>query len=430
MNRSDSGMRNVVKRIYDEVHGYIELSDVELEVINTSIFQRLRYIKQLATAWYVYPGATHTRFSHSLGTMHIASLIALKFYKSGYIHEASDIQLLRLAALLHDIGHTPFSHAIEPFYRYKLGITHEDISRVIIGENTELREILSKYGFDYKEIIAILEGRHKESLYNQLLSSDVDIDRMDYLIRDALHTGVTYGMIDIHRIIATLTVDGDGNMAILEKGIDSIDNFYLARMHMYRAVYYHKTLVGYELILRKIYEYLYENYPDLLFFKSIQDITKATRNNEIIHWNDEWLSGLMINLYRSKSLKKEIIELIDAFFKRKGYKIIIDKSNFGNTQLDVEDDEDVQTIKQAASIAKGVVDEHQVVFFVDDIKIIDEDPHIVPRVIIGRKSIPIVSVGISVVKYIPRRYHVKRLYVISSKWEKVYNMLKSKGLIE
>ncbi|MEM4744832.1 MAG: HD domain-containing protein, partial [Ignisphaera sp.] len=108
MNLSDIRVRNVVKRIYDEVHGYIELSDIELDIVNTSIFQRLRYVKQLATAWYVYPGATHTRFSHSLGAMHIAGLIASKFYRLGYIYDVDDIQLLRLAALLHDVGHTPF----------------------------------------------------------------------------------------------------------------------------------------------------------------------------------------------------------------------------------------------------------------------------------------------------------------------------------
>ncbi|MEM0372109.1 MAG: HD domain-containing protein [Ignisphaera sp.] len=430
MNLSDIRVRNVVKRIYDEVHGYIELSDIELDIVNTSIFQRLRYVKQLATAWYVYPGATHTRFSHSLGAMHIAGLIASKFYRLGYIYDVDDIQLLRLAALLHDVGHTPFSHAIEPFYRHRLNINHEDISRVIISESSELRDVLSKHGFDYREIIALLEGRYKEPLYNQLLSSDIDIDRMDYLIRDALHTGVTYGMIDIHRIIATITVDGDGNIAILDKGIDSIDNFYLARMHMYRAVYYHKTLVGYELMLRKIYEYLCNNYSDSLLFKSLQDIAKSIRNGDIAYWNDEWLSGLMIQVYRSRSVPKELIELIDSFFKRKGYKIIIDRSSFGNTQLDVNNDDDVQMIRHTTSIARGIVEEYQIAPFVDDIKIIDEDPHIVPRIISGKKSVPITMTETSIVKYIPQRYHIKRLYVLSSEWNKVYNALKSRGIIE
>lgn len=427
----ESGVKNVVKRIYDEVHGYIELSEVELEIVNTSVFQRLRYIRQLATAWYVYPGATHTRFSHSIGAMHIAGLVSTKLYKYGYIYEPEDIQLLRLAALLHDIGHTPFSHAIEPFYRYKLGLNHEDISRVVIEESPEIREVLYRYGYDYKKIIAIHEGRYKEPLHNQLLSSDVDIDRMDYLIRDALHTGVSYGTIDLQRLIATLVVDGDGNIAILDKGIDAVDNFYLARMHMYKAVYYHKTLVGYELILRKIYELLHEYYADeTLLFKTIQDIRKAVKNEDIVYWNDDWLIGFMMNVYRSANAPKELKELIEAFFKRRGYKVVIDISNFSNKPLNVEIDKDIENIQSISSIIRRIVEEHQMASFVDDIKILDEDPHVTPRVILaGRKSIPITDYNGSIVKYIPRRYHVRRLYVLSSKWNRVIEELKLRGFI-
>lgn len=431
MDIASIGIRTIAKRIYDEVHGYIELSNAELDVVNTSVFQRLRYVKQLATAWYVYPGATHTRFSHSLGVMHIAGLISTKFYRLGYIYDLDDVQLLRLAALLHDLGHTPFSHAIEPFYKHRLSISHEDISRVIIEESPEIKEVLSKHGFDHKEIVAILEGKYKEPLYNQILSSDVDIDRMDYLIRDALHTGVAYGTIDLHRLIATLVVDGDGNIAVLDKGIDAVDNFYLARMHMYKAVYYHKTLVGYELILRKIYEHLCEYYQEEpLLFRSLKDIVKAIRGGDIIYWNDDWLLGLMINAYRSTRTLKELKELIDAFFRRKGYKVIIDISNFSNKPLDVELDKDVELIQSIEATIKHIVKEHQIATFVDDIKILDEDPHIVPRVIhMGRKSIPITECNMSIVSYIPRRYHVKRLYVLSNKWSEVFTELKSRGIL-
>lgn len=426
---TESGVKNVVKRIYDEVHGYIELSEVELEIINTSVFQRLRFIRQLATAWYVYPGATHTRFSHSIGAMHIAGLVSAKFYRLGYIHDPEDIQLLRLAALLHDIGHTPFSHAIEPFYRYRLGLNHEDISRVVIEESPEIKEVLSKYGFDHRKIIAVLESRYKEPLYNQLLSSDVDIDRMDYLIRDALHTGVSYGTIDLHRLIATIVIDGEGNIAVLDKGIDAVDNFYLARMHMYKAVYYHKTLIGYELMLRKIYELLYDHYlSETLLFKSIQDIVKAVRDNNIVYWNDDWLLGLMMNIYRLRNVPKELKELIEAFFKRRGYKVIMDISNFSNKPLNVGLDKDVELIQSIEMTVRRLVEDHQVASFVDDIKILDEDPHVVPRVILaGKRSIPITEYNASIVGYIPRRYHVRRLYVLSNKWDRVIEELRSRG---
>lgn len=427
---SDTGLRNVAKRIYDEVHGYIELSDVELELVNTAIFQRLRYVRQLATAWYVYPGATHTRFSHSLGTMHIAGIIASKFYRMGYVYDQDDVQLIRIAALLHDIGHTPFSHAIEPYYKHKLKINHEDISKVIISESPEIKQILSKHGIDHREVLAIIEGKHREPLYNQLLSSDVDIDRMDYLIRDALHTGVTYGTIDLHRLIATLTVDGEGNIAVLDKGIDAVDNFYLARMHMYKTVYYHKTLVGYELILRRVYEYLCEEFrEDPFLFRSVSDMIKTIRSGEMVYWNDEWLLGLMINALRSKCVPTEVKELIEAFFKRTGYKVVLDLSGYGNQPLNVEKDRDVNIIHSARAILRSVIEDYRIAMFVDDIKILDEDPLVVPRVVImGRKSIPLTEYKSSVVSYIPRRYHVKRLYVLTDELSRAIDELKSRGL--
>lgn len=417
-------LRGVVKRVFDEVHGYIDLTEIELKIIDSPIFQRLRYIKQLATAWYVYPGATHTRFSHSLGTMYIMGLVATRLMEQGYIYDSDDIQLLRLAALLHDIGHTPFSHAIEPFYKNTFSLGHEEISRVIISENRDIREILSFYGYDPNRIIAILEGRYREPLYNQLLSSDLDVDRMDYLIRDALHTGVTYGSIDLHRIIATLVVDGDGNLAILDKGVDALENFYMARMHMYKAVYYHKTLVGYELMLRKIYELLCKYYDDPLLFKSREDIVKAIRTNEIALWNDDFIIGTMVRVYRDRNAPKDLKELIEAFFFRKGYKVLVERSKFSNVPLDVDNDRDVSILNSIVNKAKELLEPHQIILFVDDIKILDEDPYVVPRVIIDNKvSIPIIEADNSVIKILPRRFHVRRIYVMSNKFHSIRKYL-------
>ncbi|HDI02462.1 MAG TPA: HD domain-containing protein, partial [Ignisphaera sp.] len=319
---------STAKRIFDEVHGYVELSEAELKLIDTSIFQRLRYIKQLAVAWYVYPGATHTRFSHSIGTMYIMGLIAERLLNLGYIHSKEDVQLLRIAALLHDLGHSPFSHAIEPYYRERIGIGHEDITKMLILDNPEIKETLSYYGYDPKEIVAILEGKHREPLYNQLVSSDLDVDRMDYLLRDALHTGVAYGTIDIHRLITTIVVDGEGNLAILDKGIDALENFYIARLHMYRTVYYHKTLVGYELLLRKIYEKLAYEYSDELLLVSRAEVLNAIRSGIISFWNDSWLIGLIINALRDTRVSNMTKKLIRSFLIRRGYKVLLDKSRF------------------------------------------------------------------------------------------------------
>jgi HD superfamily phosphohydrolase len=415
-----------IKRIYDEVHGYIDLSDVELQIIETPYFQRLRFVKQLAVAWYVYPGATHTRFSHSLGVAHLMGLIAENLANQGYIHSYEDVQILRLAALLHDIGHTPFSHAIEPVYRNTIGIGHEEISRLIIL-NSNIRDVLNYFGYDPKTITAIIEGRHREPLYNQLLSSDLDVDRMDYLIRDALHTGVTYGIIDLHRIISTLVIDGDGNLAILDKGVDALENFYLARLHMYRAVYYHKTVVGYETLLGRIYEMLCQHYSDALLPKTVNDIRRLITEGSIALWHDDWLTGYLVNLYRDSSTPQKIRELTEAFLFRKGYKVLLDMSKFSDQPLDVEEDKDVDHIKSLAKDLEGNLSSHELALFIDDIRIVEEDPHVTPKVIIGGKqSVMLTNIEGSIILRLPRRYHVKRLYVLSKVWEKALNIVRDK----
>jgi len=426
--RSKSVSGFSVKKIYDEVHGYIDLSDVEIKIVDTPYFQRLRFIKQLAVAWYVYPGATHTRFSHSLGTTHLMGLVAEKLAELGYIHSFEDVQILRLAALLHDIGHTPFSHAIEPFYKDLLGIGHEEITRMIILES-EIRDILNYFGYDPKTITAIIEGRYKEPLYNQLLSSDIDVDRMDYLIRDATHTGVTYGMIDLQRIISTLVVDGDGNIAILDKGIDALENFYLARMHMYKTVYYHKTVVGYETLLRSIYEVLYRYSNDTLLPKSEDDLKRLVESGDIVLWHDDWLTGLITRLYKAPSTPQEVKELIRAFLFRRGYKVVLEESKFSNTALDLENDEGIKKLRNIMNEIERYVRPYEIAMFVDDIRIIEVDPHTAPRVILGNKqSIPVFQIENSIIPKLPRKYHVKRLYALFNVWDKVMKLIREKGL--
>ncbi len=404
-----------VKKIYDEVHGYIDITEVELKIIDTPTFQRLRFIKQLALAWYVYPGATHTRFSHSLGTLHLMGLIAAQLFNEGYIHYKEDVQLLRLAALLHDIGHTPFSHAIEPIYRDKLGITHEDITAYIIQKDAYIPELLENYGFRPWEIVDILHGRHREKLYNQLISSDLDVDRLDYLLRDSLHTGVRYGTIDIHRIIETITVDGEGRLAFLDKGLDAVESFYISRVNMYKAVYYHKTIVSFELMLRKIYERLAsEQVPEIIDFVSEQGIRKVIEEGRVYTWNDHWLIGLMTRYASSKEISEKSRRLIMDFFSRIGYKVREDRSRYANTELDREKDPDIIKLQEIANRIRSCqgIDEEDVVVFIDDIKILENDLDKVPRVIVkGGLSIPIKEFKESIVSRLPLRYHVKRLYV-------------------
>jgi len=395
---------NVVKRIYDEVHGYIELTDVERRIVDTPTFQRLRFIRQLASAWYVYPGATHTRFSHSLGTLYIMGKLAAKLYSMGYIYHEDDVQLLRLVALLHDVGHTPFSHAIEPFFREKLGLGHEDITRLVIMVSPDISETLQSYGFDPKEIVAVLEGKHRDSLFNQLISSELDVDRMDYLLRDSLHTGVAYGSIDIHRLLATMVVDGEGNLAVLEKGLGALENFYVARMHMYRNVYYHKTIVGFELILRKIYEKLYEVCSDELLFTGVEDVRRAIYEGFIAFWNDDWLIGLMMRCCR-EAKDREFKKLVESFVSRRGYKVIVELSDFLDSGRDEE-------FKRVVECLRSRCPEIEFEVFVDDIVIVSNDRSVMPRVITrDGKSVPVLDIEYTAIKRLPRIFRVRRVYV-------------------
>jgi len=415
----------VVKRVYDEIHGYIEITEIEKKIIDSPPFQRLRYIKQLAAAWYVYPGATHTRFSHSLGTMHLMGIVASRLHSMGYIHSKDDVQLLRLVALLHDIGHTPFSHAIEPYLEKALGITHEDLSTVMILGSYDVRETLAEYGYDPYEVVAILRGKHREPLYNQLISSGVDVDRMDYLLRDALHTGVAYGTFDIHRLINTMVVDGDGNLAILEKGLEALENFYLARLHMYRAVYYHKTIVGYEILLRKIYELLSKEVEDPLFIKGLDELKLLVHREEIYSWNDDWLLGTMIRALRDNSVSSTTKELIKAFMCRKGYKVLIDQSYYVSTTK-IESDKYREVIeKYHNTLTKEIPNaDVWVELFSDTITIVDEDYSKIPRVITHHgESIPVTEVCHSLLHTLPRKLHILRIYVFHKFYDKCCSLL-------
>ncbi|HII54325.1 phosphodiesterase [Candidatus Micrarchaeota archaeon CG_4_10_14_0_2_um_filter_49_7] len=213
--------------IRDAVHRDIALTELELKIINTPTFQRLRRIKQLALAYMVYPSANHTRFEHSLGTMHLAGLLSRNL---GFSEDA--ISIIRLQGLLHDVGHLAFSHESEFVAKEVLG-THEELGRSLIMQS-ELKDILST-AYSKSELQAIV---HKEE---KLITGDIGVDRMDYLVRDAYHTGVAYGVIDVPRIINT-SVLHENELAIDIRGLESVEGFLIARHLMYSTVYMHKTV--------------------------------------------------------------------------------------------------------------------------------------------------------------------------------------------
>ena len=213
--------------IRDSIHGDLHLTDFELKLVDTIEMQRLRRIKQLGFTSLVYPGANHTRFEHSIGTLYLANQLARRLEL-----EEDVIELLRVCGLLHDIGHAPFSHVSERALKHK----HETITKQIIKESPITDIITEKFNANF--ITKIIDGQTK---YGKIISGDLDVDRMDYLIRDSYYTGVAYGVIDTERLLYSLKYDDNDNLIITQKGVQAAESTLLARYFMYPTVYQHHT---------------------------------------------------------------------------------------------------------------------------------------------------------------------------------------------
>ncbi|MHB8051959.1 MAG: HD domain-containing protein [Methanoregula sp.] len=217
-----------MKIIKDPVHGYVEVEDFALALLDSLPLQRLRYIRQLGFSFLVYPGANHTRFEHSLGTMFLADVAARRFGLSD-----EDRTLVVAAGLLHDIGHGPFSHASEPLMEQFLRTTHDDIER-IVSQGTDV--LLKEHGIDPGELCRIVKGNHRLS---GIIHGDLDVDRMDYLLRDAYYTGAPYGTVDAQRLIRHLIQTPDGETVLDENGVNAAESLLISRTLMRPSVYYH-----------------------------------------------------------------------------------------------------------------------------------------------------------------------------------------------
>ncbi|BBG27408.1 HD domain-containing protein [Sulfuracidifex tepidarius] len=303
-----------MKKVFDDLHGYVSLDDVEVRILDHPLLQRLRRIKQTSLAFMVYPGAVNTRFSHTIGTVYLTSKLGEILEDKGFVTN-DEIRKLRLAALLHDIGQFPFSHSLGGFFMSK-NFSNSDFGDMLISL-TDIKDILSEGGYPYKEIKDILWGG---SSLRGVIDSDVDVDRMDYLLRDSKYSGVQLGSIDLQRLMDNVNYE-DGKIRIHEKGLYSAENFFIARLHMYQAVYYHKTIVGYELLVRKIYSDMIE---ECEVPGTPGELREIVQGNGIFMWDDEWVYSRLYNCYLTTT-NDTLREKIWNFINRRGPKMIYDE---------------------------------------------------------------------------------------------------------
>ena len=231
-------VQNKKKIINDPVYGFINIPNEELfDIVQSSFVQRLRRIKQLGLSNLVYPGAEHSRFSHSLGAMHLMVQALEVLRQKGVEITESEYNGALIAILLHDVGHSPFSHCLEHFF---FDCSHEDLSYLFM-QKLAVSETARQ----------IFAGTYPKQFLHQLVSSQVDTDRLDYLTRDSFFTGVSEGVIGTERILKMFNVSG-GELMVDEKGVYSIEKFIISRRLMYWQVYMHKTVVAADNLMKNI----------------------------------------------------------------------------------------------------------------------------------------------------------------------------------
>ncbi|NWJ30197.1 HD domain-containing protein [Marine Group I thaumarchaeote] len=328
--------------IIDPIHDFIRVYEHEISIIDKPIFQRLRHIRQLSGAHLTYPAAQHTRFEHSLGVMHIASLAGHALNEKG-IFKSDDIEILRLAGLLHDVGHGPFSHLFEEIIQEKK-ISHEDYGKEIILKS-EIGDVLSKNGFDKKLITKIAFGNSKFQFMNEIVSGTLSADMMDYLLRDGYFTGAEHAKIDHKRITQSLYVHHK-KLALERSALYSFESMMYSRYQMFKAVYFHKTVRAAEVMLIEALRLSDDEFGFTSF-----------NLNEYVKLTDEYVLSSLIS---SKSSKlKRARQFAQDYQNRKLLKCVFERILTSKTNLKKTRTDELRT-----SISKkSKVDENEI--FVD-----------------------------------------------------------------
>lgn len=282
-----------MKVVRDPIHGYIELDELTLSLIDTPPMQRLRRIRQLGLSNLVYPGANHTRFEHSLGVMHLATTLTRQI-DSVSQHEKDE---LRVAALLHDIGHGPLSHVTESFITQYTRQKHEDVLHLL--RKGEIAEILDKHGLNPTTIQKHIKG---ETALGKILSSEIDVDRMDYLVRDSHYTGVAFGLVDHVRLIHEMQFYGD-KLVVGEGGVKAAESLLVSRFLMHPSVYYHHvSRIAETMCIRAIEELIKINVIKPAELRQMDDADLL----QIMHSDDGYAGNLARRLEERRLYKRAL----------------------------------------------------------------------------------------------------------------------------
>lgn len=321
MSRQHKGHRT--KFFRDPVHGFIEVHPHEKEIIDSPIFQRLRRIRQLSFCYFVYHGAEHSRFGHSIGVMHLASRVlghalrnTAEFETDSIETDPQDEKNLRLAALLHDVGHPPFSHGLEKTVFAK----HEEYSSKLI--EGPLASLIEKSGCNPTEISNLVQGRSKKTYLAKILNSQLDADRMDYLTRDSRFTGVLYGVFDLERLILSMAIK-NGQLVVLQKGLFAADQFLISRFYMYEQVYLHEGKRAFEGMASSFAK---SAKPSSLGYPSLDEISSKDGVTKFLTCDDEWFMHLL-NLERIVDSPRG--KLANQLVHRIRYKKVVDSEGLG-----------------------------------------------------------------------------------------------------
>jgi len=312
------------KEFSDPLYGFVRVNVKELSLIDSLIFQRLRHIRQLGLAYLVFPSAQHSRFEHALGVLHLTDRLYLKLSrdKDKRVH-----QILRLAGLLHDLGHPPFSHTTEVLLPEKE--THEDLTKRIILETEIYGKLRKVFGFTHEDVEILLRitlGKPKsgeEEFLTQIITGQFGSDRMDYLRRDAFFCGVSYGLFDYERLLATAEVfheNGRRHLVVHVSGLRALENFLIGRYFMYLQVYFHK-------VVRILNIHLIEMMRKLFPEESFSDLDKFLKTND----------STVIALALSRDDLREDVERI---FGRKHFKEVFstkDRKEFEDVKRELLD---------------------------------------------------------------------------------------------